>query len=175
MSEVTGKLVELNTDAVSITAAGKEFRHLLLKLDSVDKPFKVGKASPAGKFAERLDLKVGDNVTVVTGGQYNSVMKIIKPRSGGAAKTFSAKPAAKAFDSDGAKRGQAMNTAVSILLHNATIEKKAIRLEDEGKLEAFARMVFRVSTALEKPEASHPAVREATLEDEAGFSDDIDF
>ena len=151
MTDIKGKIEKINLNNTGTKRDGTPFTNIKIKLEGITEIVTISKSSPAGKFINNLNLKVGDDVTIVKGGQWNSVQKIMKgsgftPSSQGG-KTFEGKKSA--YDGDGAKRGQAMNAAVALLIHNHKngLPDDLEVLEDQ--LETLARLVFKVSTSLE--------------------------
>lgn len=67
------------------------------------------------------------------------------------------------FNGDGAKRGNALTNAVTMLLHNK--KGNTVTSKDEETLLELSRMVFRVSTALEQPETQTKLEEKKTSEE----------
>lgn len=170
MSDLKGKIEKLNLNGSIAKKDGTTIDAIVLKLDSSDETIKISKNQPAGKFAEKLGLKVGDEVTLVRSGQYNSVTKIMKG-SGFAKKPFTKSFEGKTFDGEGAKRGNAITNAVALLIHNHP--KESITELHGEELETLAKLVFNVSSRLEtKVENKKEEIVEVKTED---FAEDIDF
>ncbi len=148
MTDITGKIEKLNLNNTGTKQDGTSFTNIKIKLSGHEEVVTISKSSPAGKFAEKLDLKVGEEITVVKGGQWNSVQKIMKGKGSSSFGSSSGKKFEKgSYDGDGAKRGQAMNAAVALLIHNH--KDKEITGAQEAELTARAKLVFMVSTSLE--------------------------
>jgi len=152
MTDITGKIEKLDLNNTGTKKDGTPFTNIKLRVSGHADVITISKSSPAGKFAEKLDLKVGDEVTVVIGGQWNSVQKIMKGKGSSSFGSSSGKKFEKgSFDGDGAKRGQAMNAAVALLIHNHKDSK--ITDAQEAELSSLAKLVFKVSTSLEVKKA----------------------
>jgi hypothetical protein len=72
--------------------------------------------------------------------------------NGKGANSTSGTTSISSWNGDGAKRGNALTNAVTILLHNK--KQSIITVQDETTLLELARMVYRVSTTLETPETT---------------------
>jgi hypothetical protein len=67
-------------------------------------------------------------------------------------KDVALRPTFNTFNGDGAKRGNALTNAVTMLIHNKNGSQ--ITIKDAEKLLELARMVFKVSTDLENPDTT---------------------
>lgn len=122
MSIITGKIVKIKMDADKEKKNGGTFKAHLIKLDSQDDTIIVNASSPAGKYAkDKLQLKEGDEVTIESGGQWNTVVKVQKKdfKPSGGSSYGSKKPfTAKAYDNTGAIQGMVLNNAIQLAIHN---------------------------------------------------------
>ncbi len=131
MTDTTAKIAKLNLNHVGTKKDGNTFNAIALQLEGSSDTIMITESSPANKYAkEKLNLKVGDEITLTRGGQYNSVQKISK--AGGFQKTFTgggkfggAKFTPKpAYDSNGARNGMIVNASLALATARAKYETR---------------------------------------------------
>ncbi len=134
MTDITGKIEKLNMNNTGTKRDGSSYTNIKLKLADNEEIITISKTSPAGKYAEGLELKVGDVITVVKGGQWNSVQKIMKgtgfTKSSG--KSFSGK---SSYNSDGARSGMIVGKAIELAIARKEIDTDGLKIAAKEVLE----------------------------------------
>ncbi len=159
MSEIKGKIQKIDLNNTGTKKDGTSFTNIKIRIEGHEDVITISKSSPAGKFAEKLDLKVGDEVTIVKGGQYNSVQKIMK--GGGYVKSSNGKSFAgkSTYNSDGARSGMIVGKAVELYLaiaksNNADLTKTQISVKDG--LKAAAQDIIELTKFVEESVKNAP-------------------
>ncbi len=174
MSKLIGKVVKVKSEDIEIN--GTEFVKNIIYLDAGEgETLKIEKyTKPETNFKLAAGTKVQINVTEREG-KYGTVYKVdSKPENlvlldqkKGDLNTASSKDSyqnkkTSEYDPNGAKRGNALTNATSLLIHSKG--KEPVTSKDASKLLELARMVYSVSTELESPPKAK--IDEASIDEE---------
>lgn len=177
MTEVKGKIEKLNLNGSINKKNGEVVGAIILKLEGQPDVVKLTKGSPVGDFAGKLNLKIGDEVTLVKGGQYNSVIKILKPFAGGGAfksgKSFGGSGGfvKKEYDPNGARNGMISGKAVELAIARKDLTKEGL---EKAALDVLALANFVESqTKVDKKEVTETVDPFAATADTPTATDDF--
>lgn len=183
MSITTGKVAAIKLNVPKTSSGGKSYTAHLLKLSTSEgeEVFTISSKMPPAKYVEKL--KVGDDVTITTGGQFNSVVKVsnnsFKKSFGDSSSGSGYKKKEYKDNTQGMIKGNSVSNGVALAIARFG---KGVTIE---QVEIAAREVLELHKRLDNedtPIFSTSGVNEATVFDDqadadpfSDVSEDIDF
>lgn len=174
MGTYKGKVIGIKLNTQKTSSAGKPFMAHLLKIntDTGEETFTIAVKMPPAKFVEKLAK--GDDVEVMTGGQFNSVVKVSK--AGFQKKEYGGK---SSFGSSFPKKEYKDNTA-GMIKGNAVSNGVALAIARHGSettlahIEEAAREILLLHAKLENEQLPKVDSLNETKQDDVPFDTDDD-